>query len=155
MSWAFALLFVVVGISQVTREQKVSDCEAELANEGEQQATSIGDLITLRVCLGGLCAFSVYFTAGFLDAVLPQQLMVRLAITVGVMSLCFSFRSFSYLAGSFVVAQLVHRRPVSFEVAVFCGLLGRPSGILLLGPQRVVADVELMLAGTASMSLLL
>jgi len=112
------------------------------------------DLITLRVCLGGLCAFLIYFMSAFLDAVLPQYLMVRLApITVGVMSLCLSFRGLCYLSGSFVVAQLMHRRLVSFEVAVLCGLLGTSCGILLLGPQRVVACVELLLAGTASMSL--
>ena len=163
----FALPFVVVGISQVLvgawgfrfeeiREPKVSDCEAEPCNEGEQRTTPMRDLITVRVCLGGLCAFLVYFSSTFLDAVLPQYLMVRLApITVGVMSLCLSLRGLFYLAGSFVVAQLMHRRLVSFEVIVLCGLLVSSCGLLLLGPQPFVADVELMLVGTASMSLLL
>jgi len=163
----FALPFVLVGIGQVlvgtwgfrfeeTREANVPECEAEPASEGEQRSTPMRELITLRVCLGGLCAFLIYFASAFLDAVLPQYLMVRLApVTVGVISLCLSLRGLCYITGSWVVAQLMHRRLVSFEVAVLCGLLGTSGGILLFGPQRVVAYVELLLAGTASMSLLL
>uniref|UniRef100_A0A7S1AF03 Major facilitator superfamily (MFS) profile domain-containing protein n=1 Tax=Noctiluca scintillans TaxID=2966 RepID=A0A7S1AF03_NOCSC len=161
----FALPFVVTGISQVligllgfrfeeTREAKVSGSDAEPTDEGEQRTTYMRDLITVRVCLGGMCAFMVYFASTFLDAVLPQYLMVRLTrITVGVMSLCLSFRGLSYLMGSFAIAQLMHRRVVSFEVAILYGLTATSCGVLMLGPQSLVAHFELMVAGTESMSL--
>eukprot|EP00928_Gymnodinium_smaydae_P055548 TRINITY_DN39062_c0_g1_i1.p1 TRINITY_DN39062_c0_g1~~TRINITY_DN39062_c0_g1_i1.p1 ORF type:complete len:554 (+),score=41.03 TRINITY_DN39062_c0_g1_i1:217-1662(+) len=159
----FACPFYVIAICQATfgliglgLEDEEKEVVAINSNQDEElRPDSVGlplmTLLTPLVCIGGFGPFMHYFIGGCFDATGVQYLMKHLyPVSVSTLSVFLSLRGMTYLIGSYVAAQLMHRELVSFERLICFGAVSACVGQFIMGPQPVVTTLESELSSRAT-----
>jgi len=128
-------------------EQELVLCAGEDAGEVNQD--SCNSFLSARMFVPVAGVFSAYMMTGLMDATLPQHLEEHLGpLTVSAVSAISSLRSLTYLAVSWLCAQVLHGEMVSLETLLLTGVVCAVCGLLLAGPETFVADAEEMLPGS-------
>eukprot|EP00403_Amphidinium_massartii_P006771 CAMPEP_0178383490 /NCGR_PEP_ID=MMETSP0689_2-20121128/7028_1 /TAXON_ID=160604 /ORGANISM="Amphidinium massartii, Strain CS-259" /LENGTH=466 /DNA_ID=CAMNT_0020003711 /DNA_START=280 /DNA_END=1677 /DNA_ORIENTATION=+ len=97
-------------------------------------------LMLPRVFLGMAGVWLNFFQAGFYDATLSPQLKEHLQLrSTTIISVFMALRSSSYLATSYVSAELLKHRRVSYEMLSLAGAICCSLGFILIPPQPLVA----------------
>jgi len=105
------------------------------------------------VALSGV--FTCYLTAGFLDTTLPQRLEDYLGpISMSDLSVVLSIRSACYLVWSYLLAQIMHRKLLSFERMLTLGSSACICGLALVSPWGFVNLAMLDVASAQQLFLL-
>jgi predicted MFS family arabinose efflux permease len=153
----FQMIFGFVGLAFETEistplEEQASEGIQKTAQHNAAQESKLmpwSSLLKARVCLGALAAFMMYFLDGVIGATILQWMSVHLApVSVGIMSVCTSFRSVCYLITSFILAQFMHGQLISYECLIICGSMLALVRINLLAPQQFIIDAQTMLTGS-------